>query len=66
MTYRRDDLVTGGGGAPIYTYRGEPAVEQYLAAGAPQNVRLQHLVRPGMTTAENPHHFVVIQVDGVT
>jgi hypothetical protein len=64
LTYRRDDVVTGGGGAPIYTYRGEPEVQQYLAAGAAQHVRLAHLMKPGMTAAENPHHYVVIRVDG--
>ena len=62
--YRRDDLVTGGGGAPIYTYRGEPEVQAYLAAGADRNVRLQHLAKPGTTPAENPHHFVVVHVAG--
>ena len=64
VDYRRDDVVTGGGGAPIYTYRGEPEVQQYLAAGAKQNARLSHLMKPGMTPAENPHHFVVVHVDG--
>lgn len=64
ITYRRDDVVTGGGGAPIYTYRGEPDVRAYLAAGAGENVRVEHPMRPGSTVAENPHHFVVIQVDG--
>jgi hypothetical protein len=64
IDYRRDDLVTGGGGAPIYTYRGEPEVQAYLAAGADRNVRLQHLAKPGTTPAENPHHFVLIHVDG--
>jgi 3',5'-cyclic AMP phosphodiesterase CpdA len=63
-TYRIDHLVTGGGGAPIYVYRGEPEVAAYLAAGAREKVRLQHLTRPGGTIAENPHHFVVVQVDG--
>ena len=57
-------VVTGGGGAPIYTYRGEPDVRAYLAAGATENVRVEHPMRPGSTVAENPHHFVVIQVDG--
>jgi hypothetical protein len=64
VTYRRDDLVTGGGGAPIYTYRGEPEVDRYLEVGLPENVRLEHLMKPGMTPEENPHHFVVIRVDG--
>ena len=62
--YRIDHVVTGGGGAPIYTYRGEPEVTGYLAAGANQNVRLEHPMKPGSTAAQNPHHFVVIQVDG--
>jgi hypothetical protein len=64
IRYRRDDLVTGGGGAPIYSYRGEPEVRTYLAEGAARNVRLQHLAKPGPTPAENPHHFVVIHVNG--
>ena len=64
VSYRRDDVVSGGGGAPIYSYRGEPELGAYLAAGASQRVRVQHLVRPGATPADNPHHFIVIQVDG--
>jgi Calcineurin-like phosphoesterase len=62
--YRMDHVVTGGGGAPIYAYRGEPEVAAYLASGAAQRVRLEHLMKPGTAVAENPHHFVVIQVDG--
>jgi hypothetical protein len=64
VTYRMDDLVTGGGGAPIYVYNGEPDLQTYLTAGAAQQVRVEHLMKPGTTTAENPHHFVVVQVDG--
>lgn len=64
LSYRRDDVVSGGGGAPIYTYRGEPELNGYLAAGAAQQVRVDHLVKPGKTAAENPHHFVVFRVDG--
>jgi hypothetical protein len=63
-SYRRDDILTGGGGAPIYTYRGEPDVQSYIVAGAERNVRLEHLMKPGTTPEENPHHFVVIRVDG--
>jgi hypothetical protein len=64
MTYRRDDVVTGGGGAPIYTYTGEPDLSAYCAAGAGENVRVEHLIKPGRTREENPHHFLVLQVDG--
>ena len=63
-TYRMDDIVTGGGGAPIYSYSGEPDLQEYLAAGAASALRVEHLMKPGPTTADNPHHFVVIQVDG--
>jgi hypothetical protein len=59
-----DHVVTGGGGAPIYTYAGEPDVRAYLAANAPQRVRLDHVMRPGGTAEANPHHFVTIRVDG--
>jgi hypothetical protein len=63
-SYRRDDVVTGGGGAPIYTYSSEPDLTDYLAAGAADRVRVEHLMRPGPTREDNPHHFVVIEVDG--
>jgi hypothetical protein len=64
VTYRMDSLVTGGGGAPIYPYVGEPDLRAYVAANAAQAVRVDHLVKPGSTPDENPHHFVVVQVDG--
>lgn len=62
--YRIDTVVTGGGGAPVYTYSGEPDLQAYLASGAAQAVRVDHLVKPGPTPADNPHHFVIVQVDG--
>jgi 3',5'-cyclic AMP phosphodiesterase CpdA len=62
--YRMDDLVSGGGGAPTYTYKGEPNLRAYLDNGAAQQVRVEHLIRPGATAIENPNHFVVIRVDG--
>ena len=64
VTYRLDSLVTGGGGAPIYTYVGEPDLRGYIAANAAAGVRVDHLMKPGATQDENPHHFVVVQVDG--
>jgi hypothetical protein len=63
-TYRLDSIVTGGGGAPIYTYDSEPNLIMYLTAGAAQKIRVDHIMRPGPTQAENPHHFVVVRVDG--
>jgi hypothetical protein len=62
--YRRDDVVTGGGGAPTYTYKGEPDLRDYLAASAAQKVRVEHLAKPGPAIEDNPHHFIVVRVDG--
>ncbi len=63
-TYRMDSIVTGGGGAPLYGYFGEPDLRGYLTANAASNVKIEHLMKPGATGADNQHHFVVIQVDG--
>jgi hypothetical protein len=63
-TYRRDDVVSGGGGAPIYTYRAEPDLRDYMAAHADAEVRVEHFARPGPVAEDNPHHFVVVEVDG--
>jgi hypothetical protein len=59
-----DTLVTGGGGAPTYLYAGEPDLRGYVAAAPNDNIRIEHLVKPGSTADENPHHFVVVRVDG--
>jgi hypothetical protein len=64
VAYRMDTIVTGGGGAPTYTYVGEPDLRAYLAGNAAANVKVEHLMKPGTTIAENPHHFVAVTVDG--
>jgi len=61
--YRMDHLVSGGG-APTYVYTGEPDLTAYLKENAAQRVRVEHLIKPGPAIADNPHHFVVIRVDG--
>ena len=62
--HRFDEIVSAGGGAPIYTYSGEPDLSDYLASGAAERVRVEHLIRPSADTLENPHHYLVIHVDG--
>lgn len=64
VTRRIDQLVTGGGGAPIYQYRGEPDLRAYVAASGADSSRLSHLVRPGPERGDNPYHFVIVHVDG--
>jgi hypothetical protein len=62
--HRIDEIVTGGGGAPLYAYQGRPDLRDYLAAGQAEQVTVQQLVRPGPEPGDTPHHFVVVQVDG--
>ncbi len=57
-------MLTGGGGAPIYTYQGEPQLDAYLKGGAEQAVAVQHLAKPGPAVTDNPHHFAIVDVDG--
>ena len=62
--HRLDQLVSGGGGAPLYGYQGEPNLRAYLAANTTSNLRLEHLVKPAMDPGANPYHYVVVHVDG--
>jgi len=62
--YRMDEIVTGGGGAPIYTYNGEPDIRDYIASNKTEKVTLEHFVKPGMEPGNNPYHYVVVRVDG--
>ena len=63
-SHRMDLVVSGGGGAPIYAYSGEPDLSEYLKANQTNKVRLQHLVKPGVERGSNPYHFVIVRVDG--
>lgn len=62
--YRMDQVVTGGGGAPLYAYAGEPDLSAYIRANAASQVSVQHLARPSVDPGGNPFHFVVVNVDG--
>src|SRR5215469_5393379 len=62
--HRMDLVVSGGGGAPIYSYSGEPDLRDYLKANESSKVRLEHLVKPGNQDYPTPYHFVLVRVDG--
>lgn len=62
--HRIDEIVSGGGGAPIYSYSSEPDLTAYLAAGAASHVTVEHLVKPAADSTGNPHHYVVVHVNG--
>ena len=44
--------------------RAQPDLSGYLRSTASERVAVEHVAKPGLTLADNPHHFVVIQVDG--
>jgi Calcineurin-like phosphoesterase len=62
--HRIDEIVSGGGGAPLYAYRGEPDVRAYLAENAAVKPSLEHLARPSSDRGANPFHYVIVHVDG--
>jgi hypothetical protein len=62
--HRIDQIVSAGGGAPLYTYREEPDLRAYLRAGGSDSVRVDHVVRPVATPAQTHYHFLIIHVDG--
>jgi hypothetical protein len=64
VAYRLDEVVSGGGGAPPYPYRGEPDLRDYLKRAAAESLSVEHLVRPAMNAWENPYHYLVVHVDG--
>lgn len=62
--HKMDLIVSGGGGAPLYLYTGEPDTRPYVQANAAAKVRVAHVVRPGAEPGSNPYHFLLIRVDG--
>lgn len=62
--HRLDQIVSGGGGAPLYGYSGEPNLRDYVKAGAAEKLAVQHLVRPGLEAGASPFHYMVIHIDG--
>ena len=65
-THRLDEIVSGGGGAPLYAYRGEPSLTEYVHSDTAAHLSLEHLARPSPDPGGNPFHYVVVTVDGST
>ena len=63
--YRIDEIVSGGGGAPLYAYTGEPDLRDYFKTNMSDGVSLQHVARPSADPGGNPFHYVVVHVDGM-
>ncbi len=63
-THRMDQVVSGGGGAPLYSYFGEPDLRDYIKNATDARVSLDHLAKPSSEPGGNPFHFVIVHVDG--
>ena len=62
--HRLDHVLTGGGGAPLYAYAGDPDTRDYVKAYAAEKVSLDRIAKPGYEPGMNAYHYVLVQVDG--
>jgi calcineurin-like phosphoesterase family protein len=62
--YRLDHVITGGGGAPLYAYAGDPDTRDYIKAGEAEKVTLDRIAKPAYEPGEGAYHYVLVQVDG--
>jgi hypothetical protein len=62
--HRIDQMVSGGGGAPLYGYVGEPDLSAYVASDTAAKIKPVHLVKPAMDPGANPFHYLIVHVDG--
>ena len=62
--HRMDHIVSGGGGAPLYPYLGEPDLREYTRVNSESKVAMQHLVKPCFERGGSPYHYVIVRVDG--
>jgi hypothetical protein len=64
QSYRFDEIVSGGGGAPLYQYVGEPDLRAYVQSDTAAHIAVEHFVRPSPQTSDNSYHYIVVTVDG--
>lgn len=62
--HRLDHVLTGGGGAPLYAYAGDPDIRPYIRDNADQKVSLDRIAKPGYEPGMNAYHYVLVTVDG--
>lgn len=62
--HRLDHILTGGGGAPLYAYAGDPDTRQYIKDNESQKVTLDRIAKPPYEPGDGAYHYVLVQVDG--
>lgn len=63
-SHRLDHITTGGGGAPLYTYTGDPDTRPYIQAHADLRVTLDRIAKPPYEPGLGAYHYVIVKVDG--
>ncbi|MBS1811576.1 MAG: metallophosphoesterase [Acidobacteria bacterium] len=62
--HRLDHVLTGGGGAPLYAYAGDPDIRPYVKQYAEEKVSLERIAKPSYEPGGGAYHYVLVQVDG--
>ncbi len=62
--HRLDHITTGGGGAPLYAYAGDPDIRPYIQAHADKNVTLDRIAKPAYEPGWGAYHYIIVKVDG--
>lgn len=61
---RLDHIITGGGGAPLYAYAGDPDIRPYVKQYEAEKVSLVRIAKPPYEPGGGAYHYVLVQVDG--
>ena len=62
--HRLDLVLTGGGGAPLYAYAGDPDIRPYVKQYADEKVALERLAKPPYEPGDGAYHYLLVRVDG--
>lgn len=62
--HRLDHVLSGGGGAPLYAYAGDPDTRPYIKQYDAEKVSLERIAKPPAEPGGGAYHFVHVQVDG--
>jgi calcineurin-like phosphoesterase family protein len=62
--HRLDQIVTGGGGAPLYVYSGDPDTRDYIKQNESQKLTLDRIAKPAYEPGMGAYHYVLVTVDG--
>src|SRR5215468_390283 len=62
--HRLDQVITGGGGAPLYAYSGDPDTRDYIKDNPDQKITLDRIAKPAYEPGQGAYHYVLVKVDG--